>query len=383
MDAELFKNTYIITTFLLFFFTYVRWMRSGTNAIFYKTGGGYMLSVTYAVVYAICVGLRALDGGYVDTVSYNVYFTNMEEDYLFVTQFGLESDYEIDSMIGEVNFLSEWLWKAIIKVFIYLHLPAQMWFLFIASCYMGFTLAAFMRIFRNNHLWIAFFFFIGSFTFLNYSYNTIRSGAAGAVCLYALSYLIQDDKKDVLIGYIIAFIAVAVHRSMAIPVASFTMARFLSVNFKTALWGWISAIAISVVAGTYIQSLVSSLGLDNRSVSYLSGQAIASVSTRFRFDFLLYSAMPIVFAYYVIIKKNICDKVYTMLIVTYLISNAFWVLVIRMAYTDRVAYLSWFMYPLVMSYPLLKLDIWPKQVYKIMNILLLYVCFTLCMCLLR
>lgn len=376
-----FKYVYLLTTFLLVLFTYIRWMRSGMDAKFYRSKSNFILPIAYTVIYALVIGLRTLDGySWVDTVSYHMHYNNLEQDYLLVTQFGLESDYEMDSLVAVVGFFSEWLWDTIMKVFIYMHQPAQMWFLFIASCYMGFTLAALIRIFRNNHLWIAFLFFISSFCFLTYSYNTIRSGAAGAILLYALSYLIQDSKKSIIIGYVVAFIAVAMHRSMALPVACFTVVRFCNIRFITAFWGWVCAIAVSIMIGPYIQQIVSGLGFDERITAYLSGNQDTldeGVSTSFRIDFLLYSAVPILFAYYVIISRNVHDKVYNMLINTYVMSNAFWVLIIRTAYTDRAAYLSWFLFPLIMAYPLLKLKIWPNQVYKVMNILLLYVGFTI------
>ena len=36
----------------------------------------------------------------------------------------------------------------------------------------------------------------------------------------------------------------------------------------------------------------------------------------------------------------------------YILVNAFWLLVIRIPYTDRFAYLSWFLIPFILIYPL-------------------------------
>ena len=98
--------------------------------------------------------------------------------------------------------------------------------------------------------------------------------------------------------------------------------------------------------------------------------------TGFRWDFVLYSVMPIYLAYIVIIKREIYDKLYIILINTYIFSNSFWIMVINSLNSNRFAYLSWFMYPIVIAYPLLKLEIWPDQNKKVVQILMLHIGFT-------
>ena len=99
--------------------------------------------------------------------------------------------------------------------------------------------------------------------------------------------------------------------------------------------------------------------------------------TGFRWDFLLYSMMPIVLGYYVVIKRGIQDRTYTILLNTYTLANAFWVMVIRANYSNRFAYLSWFMYPIVLAYPLLRLDVWgDMQGKRLKQIMLAHIGFT-------
>jgi len=50
--------------------------------------------------------------------------------------------------------------------------------------------------------------------------------------------------------------------------------------------------------------------------------------------------------------------------------------VIRAAFSNRFAYLSWFIYPLVIAYPLLRMNIWEDQDRKTAQILLAYSGFT-------
>ena len=87
--------------------------------------------------------------------------------------------------------------------------------------------------------------------------------------------------------------------------------------------------------------------------------------------------MPILLGYYVVIKRGISDKVYLILLNTYTISNAFWVMIIRANFSNRFAYLSWFMLPIVLAYPLFKFDIWgDSQGKRASQIMLAHVGFT-------
>ena len=96
----------------------------------------------------------------------------------------------------------------------------------------------------------------------------------------------------------------------------------------------------------------------------------------FRWDFLAYSAMPIILGYYTILKKRITDNWYSVLFSTYCLANAFWVIFIRAAFSNRFAYLSWFMYPIVVAYPLFFFNLWNDQDKKVGQIILVYIGFT-------
>ncbi|HMQ45454.1 MAG TPA: EpsG family protein, partial [Mariniflexile sp.] len=61
---------------------------------------------------------------------------------------------------------------------------------------------------------------------------------------------------------------------------------------------------------------------------------------------------------------------------TYLICNGFWILVIKANYSNRFAYLSWFMMALVIVYPFLKQTFFKYQYIILGNVILLYFGFT-------
>ena len=84
-------------------------------------------------------------------------------------------------------------------------------------------------------------------------------------------------------------------------------------------------------------------------------------------------------AWYVCIKRQISDNWYNALCTVYCLCNAFWIIVIRSSFSNRFAYLSWFLYPIMIAYPLVNLPVWNDQDRKTGQILLAYCGFTVFM----
>ena len=98
--------------------------------------------------------------------------------------------------------------------------------------------------------------------------------------------------------------------------------------------------------------------------------------TGFRWDFLIYSASAVYIGWFFIFKKKITDPLYIHIFGVYCITNAFWILVITAAFSNRFAYLSWFLMPVVFAYPMFRYKIWDNQYKTFSVILLLYFMFT-------
>ncbi|MCM1142993.1 MAG: EpsG family protein, partial [Muribaculum sp.] len=185
-------------------------------------------------------------------------------------------------------------------------------------------------------------------------------------------------------GILICLIAAGIHKSVYLPLLCILVSVFTNINFRKSIIWWGLSIILSLTIGSQIQSLFLSLGFDDRMDSYLDASTISKYQdmfsgSGFRWDFALYSVMPIILGYYILIKKGISNRVYSIILNTYILTNSFWIMVITAANSDRFAYLSWFLYPVVIAYPLLHLRIWTNQNSKVMNILSLYVGFTLFM----
>ena len=225
-----------------------------------------------------------------------------------------------------------------------------------------------------NYYFFAFLLLVASFSFWGYGTNGLRNGMATSFFILGLSYL---RKKTFLMICIILF-STLFHKSMLLPSLALILSFFITDTKKYYLF-WFLSILLSLAMGSVFIQLFASLGFgDDRLAGYLTAQADPSQfsSTGFRYDFLIYSAAPLVLAYFYVIKKGYHDVIYKHILHTYIITNTFWILVIRANFSNRFAYLSWFLMALVVGYPVFKHIFWKQQFKKIGLIVLAYYSFT-------
>lgn len=232
----------------------------------------------------------------------------------------------------------------------------------------------FAKKYCGRYWFYIFFMFVGSFMFWGFGTNGIRNGLATALFMLAMTYY---DKK--ILAYLLIAIGVGFHSSLMITAFAFIFAG-LNKNPKLYLWIWALAIPLSLAGGSFWENFFGSIGFaEDRSTGYLTGGAEFQnqfSQTGFRWDFLFYSSFATFAGWYFIFKKGITDKFYVHLWGTYIIANAFWILVIRASYSNRFAYLSWFLMAAVISYPLFRYKLWNDQ-YKIIGIIAgIYYLFT-------
>jgi hypothetical protein len=218
----------------------------------------------------------------------------------------------------------------------------------------------------------AFFAFIVSFSFWAYGTNGIRNGLATSLFLLALSF---KDKKVVL--WTLLLISLLLHKTMILPLFAFIVSSIYNKS-QTYLFLWFFSIVVSLVVGNFFVEYLEALGVnDRRFEQYFTDEIDEAITkTGFRWDFLLYSATGVFAGWYYIYKKKFLDATYEQLFNMYLIANAFWVLVIRANFTNRFAYLSWFMLALIIFYPILKEQLFKQHHRMVSSILLLYFMFT-------
>ena len=270
---------------------------------------------------------------------------------------------------------NEWLWNDLFAYFSKNNYSVHSFFLFVEFIYVIGMLVSSWLLTRNNLL-MTMMFMITSFSFVSFGENGIRNGLACSVLMVGISLLTYRDNKKQFLAYLLMFLAMGVHRSSILPILASLSSVYAIKNTKTAMRFWIASFGISLVAGPFMEQFFASLGFDDRMELYTSTDQATMESTfsrtGFRWDFLLYSVFPVIMIWYVTIYRKFRDKTYNVIAISYLLCNAFWLMVIRAAFSNRFAYLSWFIYPLVIAYPLLRMNLWKDQDRRTAIILFLY-----------
>lgn len=207
----------------------------------------------------------------------------------------------------------------------------------------------------NEYALFAFIMFVSSMSFWSFGINGVRNGLATSFFLLGIYFY---DKKWLL--YALIILSLSFHKSLLLSLIAFVVA-IRATNTILLIRIWLVLVVLSYFFGNQIETLVSDLLLnsgfveDKRVDTYFSDEIDGMfMERRYRLDFIIYSGIAILLAYYYKYKKGFQDAFYDRIVNTYIIANTIWVFLIYAAYTNRIAYLSWFIMPLVLVYPLLK-----------------------------
>ncbi len=340
LDPYFYRSAHliIVSIFSLYFLVLIN--RKTASSLLRRRHTNYLVFI-YAIIFIMVVGLRPNSAAFGDTVTV-VHTYN---------QFSHLSD-PIDFTRDALFYYFMWGCSRLFDV--------NVFFLILEFIYIVPMIVACSRFYKNNSD-IGLLFCLSAFSFFTYGVNGMRNGAACSLVLLAIS-LIRGKTIERLLSILFSAIAIGFHTSTILPVVCM-FAAYLIKNKNVMFLVWGASIIISLAIGDVISTFFSNLGFDDRLSSYIQMGLEGGVYTKtgFRWDFLLYSSVPIVLGYLIIIKKGVFDPNYLFLLGTYIYANSFWIMVIRAEYSNRFAYLSWFLYPIVLSYPLFKLKIWPKS----------------------
>lgn len=335
---------------------YIQYNPLRSERVLHGNNTNYPLTYIGSVLLIIFIGLRPISGYFGDMITYQ---------YMF---------YDIGLAVND----GDWMFYSMMKL-LRPFTDASGFFLVVAIGYVGFVLVGFRLLFKNNTS-AALILFLTAFSFKSYALNGIRNGFATSMFLLGFCIILsQTIKRNQIIGLIICLLSINFHRSLALPLICMIAAFYIR-KYNTAVIFWFVSILLYLVAHGAIESFFSSLGFDDRLSTYIENAdeyAARGFKTGFRPDFLLYSAMPIWLGYIVNVKHKIEDRTFQWILNTYIFANAFWCMIQGASFSNRFAYLSWFMYPLVLAYPCFKFNVWHDQQGKITaNIIMINAAFT-------
>lgn len=309
------------------------------------------------VLLALFLGLRPSSYAFGDTGNYGRDYSMLDPDAPY-----------------EWKFQGEWVFNNL-KVFCkHMGWSVHYLFLIIEIVYIGFQFWTCKKLLWENS-WMAMMFCVTAFSFYTYATNGVRHGMASSMVMLGIALILAN--KNYVFGALMLFLATGIHRSVYMPIIAFVASLFLGKNPRLVICFWLFSIAVSSTIGPWVIELFRGWGFDDRMDSYLFTTTKEYTSFgSFRWDFLLYSSVPVILTWYVTEKKKIKDNVFNVLACTYILSNSFWVMVIRASFSNRFAYLSWFLYPIVLAYALIRLHIWDDQDRKVAIALALHFTFT-------
>lgn len=225
-------------------------------------------------------------------------------------------------------------------------------FFVISLVYVGGHVVFCLKCFQGNSFPILASFVI-SFGFFSYGVAGLRSGFALGLLLMSVAFYVSG--RHHILTFLFAVMAVCVHKTMLVPICAILLGHFFPKPLLF-LTGWGACFLLSLVAGTSIQEFIGTFlgGLDERVGSYAFSDGSTGYNVGFRWDFVVYSVGILAVGFYYKSIFLVKDRFYDAVLCAFLAGNAFWLLMIRISSSDRVAYLSWFIAPIIFMTPLLR-----------------------------
>ncbi len=329
--ASSYQAIYLLLVLLLTFAICKRYTNLGKRIVYKSKSTNPYIGVGFAVLLAIFIGLRPVSYRFVDMVNYAEYYDELSTmTYVF--------DWRVDNIIFD-NLLSLFASAGINK---------ELFFLVISIIYFVCMYFACKRLFPND-TFLVYVVCLAAFSTFSYGVNGIKAGAAASIFMLAIAH---HDK--IIPSLLLALISYGFHHSMQVPVIAWIIVLIYH-DSRVFLFIWILCLGLAALHFTYVQEIFASL-TDDTGSAYLSNTDSSDLGfslSGFRLDFILYSAVPVFFGAYSILKQKVVSKVYNLILSFYLLTNSVWLLCMYAEFTNRIAYLSWFIYPIVLIYPFL------------------------------
>ena len=357
IPASLYHSVYLIFITLITIGVYTQYQnRNGLRE--FKHTPTDTIGIALVLFMVLFIGLRPASGRYFgDMGGYVNWYTLLLEG----TPFHFE--WNAENILFE-NLFAWWGSE---------RLGYTSFFVCIAAIYFGAAYLGIRKLFPNHRL-TAYLVFLAAFSTFSYSTNGIKAGAAASLFILAMGY-----RENLKICIPIILISWGFHHSMVMVVAGFVLTLFLK-NPKWYFYGWVFCFLMAALHITFFQYFFSGFTSEHGANYLLTDGGQHGGKGGFRIDFILYSAMPVLVGWYAVFKKKMrLSPLYKDLLNLYLALNGIWMLCMYANYTNRIAYLSWFLYPIVLIYPYLQ-EQWGKSRYKTFGLVMLgHLGFTLFM----
>lgn len=326
--AQNYQTVYLLFVLLLTVLSFIRYYSSSVPLVFREYNNDSELAFVLTLGMILFIGLRPVSPVFADMSGY--YHAMVDHRYEYVS----------------LSISGNFLYVLLMRLMSSIGSPPQMAIIVLAFINFFFSFLAAKKMFPGN-VFVTMLVFFASFSTFAYATNGLKAGCASALFLCALAY--RDDWR-VFIPFLIA--SFGFHHSMELPVVAFVCCYlYKNTNFYLVLWFACLLLALSHV--TFFQNLFANF-TDDYGAKYLLGGNYGGRGG-FRLDFIIYSVVPIIIRQYLVNNKNyIPSEEYTFIFNVYVLTNAIWLLCMYANFSNRIAYLSWCIYPIVLIHPFLK-----------------------------
>lgn len=351
ISAILYYPVYLLILTVLTFAVYPKYSRYSLDRFQPSNAENIFPALILTVFITVYIGIRPVSGIFMDMVGVSIEWDMWDEG---TFHFSLD----------RTNFLYDNL-RAFMATS---GMPVEWLFMLMSVIYYGNMLVAVRKIFPNDTLFVMLM-VMAAFSTFSYGANGFKAGAAASIFLVALAY--HDNLK---ISIPMAIISWGFHHSMIVVLLAFLCVKIYN-NPKAYFFLWVFSFFMGLFHITFFQNFFAEF-LDDHSAEYLDSEW----GSGFRINFILYSAVPLVVGYWTVFKKKLQSKEYNTILSLYLFVNSLWLLCIYAEFTNRIAYLSWFMYSIVLIYPFLKIECGERQFHTAKLVGYGHLAFSLFMC---
>ncbi len=357
IPASLYQTIYLTLVTIMTLFVYSQYQSRNGLREFAPSRTDALVGVL-VIFLILFIGLRPVSGRYfVDMANYVLSYEFLYEGTTFVL------DFDADNKIFDNLFA--W-WGSV-------QLGYTSFFVFLAIIYFTTSYLGIRKLFPNHRL-TAYIVFLAAFSTFSYGTNGMKAGAATSLFIWALGY--RDNFK---ICVPLILLSWGFHHSMIMPIAAFVVTLFVK-NPKVYFFGWLFCLLMAMAHVKVFAQFFSGFTTEHAAEYLLWDGKTGGFRGGFRPDFVLYSVIPVWVGWYTVIKKKIrISEKYQNLLCLYLCLNSLWMLCMHASFNNRIAYLSWFLYPIVLIYPFLN-EPWGRDRYKKFGLVMLgHLGFTLFM----
>jgi hypothetical protein len=301
---------------------------SGTSRLATQEGMNIAGSWAVSASVVLFLGTRPVSGAFVDMVTY-------------------AQKFEVLASGGEIKVAGDILFDKLMRLVATSGLSVEFFFIICAMLYV-IPLASGSAIIHGRWGFPVLLALISSFSFFAYGVNGIRNGIAASLVILAIGL-----QRKLLVSVLLCLIAVGIHKSAAITITAFACAMVCSIPALYAFI-WLFCLGLCTLYGETTGLVIAGMlptSDDARVGEYFGG--VGADKGGYRLDFILYSIVPVVISHFMGTRQSRQSLFYRRLICTYLLANAFWLLSMYAAFSNRFAYLSWCLLPWVVICPLL------------------------------